>query len=340
MRKTRFAKDLKFLPRTNDNNLMAIRINKPIISQPILEMRRFRGCLVGAAAGDALGAPLENLSRHDIIDTFGGSVDRYLSHARRPHLFYGSWTDDTALEQATLTSILERGNIDIKDMRSSMVGVFESEPNRGYGFSTRKALGPVQKGKGKDRPSNGAAMRMASVALFCCRDLGYLREQVEAVSRIIHRHPLAIDAAMAVAYAIALAARGELRPECLIRDTISFLGTGSEMGNKLVEVVELVEDDEMDSAEAFEQIGTSGNALESVGSAFFAFLKSPNSFYQSVVEAVNAGGDTDTIGAITGAISGAFNGIEGIPNKWLNNLEDKSIIDERSRRLFELINLT
>ncbi len=58
--------------------------------------------------------------------------------------------------------------------------------------------------------------------------------------------------------------------------------------------------------------------------------------------AVNLGGDTDTIGAMTGAILGASNGINSIPAEWLDNLENgekgRDYIIALAKRLFELYN--
>ena len=61
-------------------------------------------------------------------------------------------------------------------------------------------------------------------------------------------------------------------------------------------------------------------AMPTTLAALYCFLISPDDFENSVIEAVMAGGDTDTCGAITGAISGAFNGIEKIPARWIDKI--------------------
>ncbi|MBU0672689.1 MAG: ADP-ribosylglycohydrolase family protein, partial [Candidatus Margulisbacteria bacterium] len=280
--------------------------------RPAMELRRFRGCMLGAAVGDALGAPLEAMSRRQIQDTFNGTVNRYVSSARHPRLSLGQWTDDTALSLATGEILISKGEVNINEIGFAMRMAFTLESFRGYGLTTRKAFNDTNhKGRGI-RPSNGAAMRIAPVALFSCHDLDSLASNVINVSRITHPHPDSIDGALAVAFAVATAARGELETNGLIEQTIEFLGPQSEMGYKLREVDDLLQAD-ISTSHGLEHIGTRGYALETVGSAFFAFLKSPESFYNSIVEVINAGGDTDTIGSITGAISGTFNGVEAIP---------------------------
>jgi poly(ADP-ribose) glycohydrolase ARH3 len=69
-------------------------------------------------------------------------------------------------------------------------------------------------------------------------------------------------------------------------------------------------------------LGTDISAPLSVPTAIYAFLSHPDSFANAVLYAVKLGGDTDTIGAMCGAISGAYHGIEAIPPRWLNALEN------------------
>lgn len=66
--------------------------------------------------------------------------------------------------------------------------------------------------------------------------------------------------------------------------------------------------------------------METVASSLYCFLKTTKNFESSVVSAVIGGNDADTTGAITGAISGAYNGIEGIPKRWIENVEDSELI--------------
>ena len=70
--------------------------------------------------------------------------------------------------------------------------------------------------------------------------------------------------------------------------------------------------------------------------AIYSFLTAPGSFTQAVLNAISLGGDTDTIGAMTGAIAGACLGIESIPVTWRNNLENRPYIEELAERLYSL----
>jgi ADP-ribosylglycohydrolase len=325
-----------FTDKWQDNFVMKVIPIRPHVKERFgrvdLDMRRFRGCILGAAVGDALGAPLEAMRREQIRELTGQKIDRYITTSRHPRLSLGQWTDDTALALAAAESISEQGELDVEAIRLSMMQMYHQEPDRGYGLATRRALDSMVR-RGRPRPSNGAAMRIHPVALFCSNYMEGLLESVTEVSRITHHHEDAVDAAVAVAFAVAVAARAELEPTDLIRQTIAYLRPHSNMGYKLQEVADLLFAD-VTTEEGLEQIGTRGLALETVGSAIFVFLRTPDDFYRSVVSAVNAGGDTDTIGAITGAISGTYNGVEAIPKRWLSHLEARNEIDELSQRLF------
>ena len=93
-------------------------------------------------------------------------------------------------------------------------------------------------------------------------------------------------------------------------------------------------------------VGTGIQAVEAVSAAIFAFLwclakRQPQEFdhltkiQQTIYYAISLGGDTDTIGTMTGAIAGAFYGDSLIPDYWLNHLEGKALAEELASKLFE-----
>jgi len=76
--------------------------------------------------------------------------------------------------------------------------------------------------------------------------------------------------------------------------------------------------------------------FNSVPTAIYSFPIQPNSFAEAVLYAISLGGDTDTIGAMTGAISGAYLGIESIPDNWKSKLENRLYIQELAEKLWNL----
>ncbi|GAH77405.1 unnamed protein product, partial [marine sediment metagenome] len=93
---------------------------------------------------------------------------------------------------------------------------------------------------------------------------------------------------------------------------------------------------EPDKARVTIELGNGIEAFNSVPTAIYSFLAQPDSFTQAVLYAISLGGDTDTIGAMTGAISGAYLGIESIPNIWKGKLENGFYIEELAERLWSL----
>ena len=59
-------------------------------------------------------------------------------------------------------------------------------------------------------------------------------------------------------------------------------------------------------------------------------LLTTDSFEEAVTEVVNLGGDTDTAGAILGAMAGAYYGVDAIPARWLDGLQNREGIEARA----------
>ena len=68
-------------------------------------------------------------------------------------------------------------------------------------------------------------------------------------------------------------------------------------------------------------------------SAFYCFLRCPDDLSETIVSSIVAGGDTDTRACIAGAISGAHNGVEAVPGRWLQDLPHRNGIEDVGRRL-------
>jgi poly(ADP-ribose) glycohydrolase ARH3 len=82
------------------------------------------------------------------------------------------------------------------------------------------------------------------------------------------------------------------------------------------------------------ELGNGIEAFNSVPTAIYSFLAHPDSFAQAILHAISLGGDTDTIAAMTGAISGAYLSFESIPRSWRNKLENRLYIEELAQKLW------
>ena len=136
--------------------------------------------------------------------------------------------------------------------------------------------------------------------------------------RLTHGGPAAFNAATAVAYAVRLAATGVPR-ESWARETAEFLG-GGELAERLAELDQILANTAL--PDILDWTGTGLDALESVPAAFAAAM-TETVFENAVFAAVNAGGATDTVGALTGALAGAAGGASGIPQDLIDGLEGR-----------------
>jgi ADP-ribosylglycohydrolase len=148
-----------------------------------------------------------------------------------------------------------------------------------------------------------------------------LREESERAARLTHGGPAAFNAVTAVAFATRLAARGEPR-DSWARETASFLG-GGQLAEKLSALDSMRE--ESDLASQLREIGTGLDAVQSV-TASLAIAMHPGSFSEAVLTAVQAGGATDTVAAMTGAFVGAADGIGAIPQPLIDGLQGRIYI--------------
>jgi ADP-ribosylglycohydrolase len=288
------------------------------------------GALLGTFVGDALGMPYEGLPA-EAVPAHPEMVAARLGR--------GTYTDDTEMMIVLAESLLEHGSVE--EERLAQAFLERCDPSRGYGAGTLEVLASWRGGVAVDKAAgqlfrgegslgNGAAMRIAPIAVVFADSPGALRAQAERSARLTHAHPLAIDAATVQAAAIAAALRGEG-----ILDAARDAAGSPAMQRQLDRAAELLGSGTA-PAEAGELLGNSALGHESVPTAIFA-AASQNRFERAVGFAVRCGGDTDTIGAMAGAVAGAAHGATTIPARWLDALEDgprgRSHVEQLARAL-------
>lgn len=302
-------------------------------------LEKFEGCLIGLAIGDALGMPVEGLPPETIRKRYG-KIEDFLPAPDRK-LGPGQFTDDTQMMVIHAESIVEKGEIDPEDLALRFVRWVKSGSPRGIGLSTFRAIKRLAEGtswkesgeEGEFAAGNGVAMRIAPVGLFNAWTPERLREDVEKAGAITHRNPEALKGGLAVAYAVAKLVSG-VNLGSFLEDVCDFLGP-SKVTENLWKAGELLSRN-VKPEQALEILGTSGYVVETVASAFYCFLKTPEDFKASVTAAVMGGNDADTTAAIAGALSGAFNGISAIPVHWVEKVEEGPYIRKLAQAIYEL----
>lgn len=293
-----------------------------------MELSRFIGCLIGTATGDSLGAQREGFFDFLEVRDIG---PRY--------------TDDTAMMIGVAESLIEYTGFDGEHMAKRFIENYEREPWRGYGWGPPRIFRMIKSGRKwnemLDREiypggsfGNGAAMRIAPIGLFYCDDPERLRTVAYQSSRITHSHELAMEGAALEAYAAALAVN--LKPLNLnkyefLRELKKFVELKPYQDR--LEAIESLLDKNSKRDEVIKKLGNSIEAFNSVPAAIYSFLSNYD-FESSVVYAVSLGGDADTIGAMTGAIAGACYGVEGIPWRWKDRLENREYLEKLAEKIW------
>lgn len=297
-------------------------------------LSKFIGALVGSALGDAIGEMAFRFTGRDMLLA---AVEDYKVL---------TWTDDTAMAIGLAESICGNGGIDPEHLGETFRRNYEREPWRGYASGPPTIFAAVQSTGlsyaeaarrlfgGKGSLGNGAAMRVAPAGLFF-HDAPDLYEQAAASASVTHAHPIGIDGAAVLARAVSLATaldcdrefpRGEF-----LEALVGFSRTNAFWG-KIRLVRELLQKD-IPPGEAATRLGRSVSVDESLPFALYAFLRHPGSFSECLLCAVLEPGDRDTVGAMAGAVSGAYLGVEGIPAGWREKLEDGPYIEDLAERL-------
>lgn len=317
---------------------------------------RAHGALAGLALGDALGMPTQAMSPQQIHAVYGritGLVDGDASQPYAPGMPAGSVTDDT--EQALLiASLLVRGRgtssgrvaLGAVEFAHALLAWEDSMIRRGsldlLGPSTKAALERVRAGEdpltvGGAGTTNGAAMRVTPIGIAMpTADPQAFAEAVWSSCRVTHATRQGFQSAALVAAAVSMGIdtarstspnlRGLLWKAVTYVDSLPERGAWTPDPDVVAatrRAMQLASNPSSSSLECLvEQVGTSVASAHAIPMAFALLARNPSP--QALMDAANIGGDTDTIGAIAGAILGASLGVEVLPTDSLSRIEEVS----------------
>jgi ADP-ribosyl-[dinitrogen reductase] hydrolase len=279
------------------------------------------GAFLGLACGDALGRPVEFQSSTEIA-TRHGTVDEMLSHGTHNQPA-GTVTDDTDLALCIARSLVEQEAFDGQDIAERFSDWYDNGPFD-IGLMTADAIRTYDRGVSwrdagrevwQDRPEgsnagNGSVMRCAPYAIAFADDPHTLVRVSKLSSAITHYDPRCTYGCAVLNGTIAGYLRGADSPlEAALERA------GGDAPDELVEALRVVPDLIDDS-----QLQTTGYVVHTLQTALYDALTADTA-EEAIVTAVNRGGDTDTVGAITGAIAGARFGYDSLPKRWLETIE-------------------
>lgn len=281
---------------------------------------RAQGILLGQLIGDALGAQVEFENAGQIAARFPDGV-RALRDGGPFNTQAGQPTDDSEMALALARSLVRAGRVDLRDVAEAYVHWFRSDPfDMGNTVRRACAAGSRALAQGRDlaeamraaatpgSQANGALMRVSPLAIFTHRDVeGAVRSAIED-ARLTHPSPVCLAANAAFVAALVDGLNGG-HPASMTH-AAALAAQGLDGAEAVLERLELAprEAPVLDA----ENIGWALHALQN---AFFELLNAP-SFEEGLVRTVGRGGDTDTNGAITGALLGAAHGAARVPLRW------------------------
>lgn len=308
------------------------------------KLDRFLGCMYGLAIGDALGFPVEFFDLEEIKRQRGSQgVQDFEPYCG---LKAGTYTDDTEMSLAVARGLLKTQDVKateivIEDICKEFI---EWGKNcnlcRSPGKTCLRGVENLVKGVSwqksgiKDMKGCGAAMRSAPIGLVYHNDLAGLVKITDAVSRATHAHPTGIAAGIGTAGLVYLAL-DSCKLEDIADRICEITKSADEKGEFKEKIKQIKEVWNLPTEDAIKRLGEGWVGEEAVAIALYCFLKSPNDYRKTVLRAVNISGDSDSVGCIAGAISGAYNGINGIPEEWVENIEDSELIGKLAKELYE-----
>ncbi len=333
---------------------------------------RFHGCLLGGAVGDALGAPVEFMSRTEILRRFGAEgITQYVP----AYGDLGTITDDTQMTLFTAEGLIRgwvrgcfkgvttysgvtahaylrwlqtqggRPKCDIDFGADEPGWLFQQRQlhsRRAPGntcLSALRAMSSLGEPARNDSKGCGGVMRVAPVGLFVWR-LRQHKSPYEAfrlgteLAALTHGHPTgALTGGVLAALILMLTDGASLREAITVAKVVLRLQPDHEETLRAIEMAEVLAASGLPHDVAIARLGQGWIAEEALAISIYCALVARN-FKQGVIWAVNHDGDSDSTGAIVGNLLGAIHGAKAIPAEWLEPLELREVITELADDLY------
>src|SRR5919108_78181 len=304
---------------------------------------RYRGALLGAAVGNALGLPLEGDSRSSIKRRWPRGVTEIDPREREL-----PWDDDLAQTVMLGESLLATGELDLDELGARLLR-WSRENGRGMGAMTAAVVSGLARGQraieasrdawersGWSTAGNAAVARCAPVALCWRLDGGGLVRTARASALVTHYDPRCEWSTVAFDVALCFALAGRALDLGELAGALQKVEEGERADDALEQVVEAVRavpgarledlalDDPMDM----------GYTLKAMQVGLWC-LEQDRPIEVLLPAVIGAGGDTDTNGAVAGAALGSRAGAASIPARWIEGVAERNRIEDLAERLFD-----
>lgn len=294
------------------------------------------GVVLGLACGDALGRPIEFKSRQE-IETEYQTLTEMVGHGTwgQPA---GTITDDTDQALCIARSVVEQGEFDPSDIAHRFAKWYESGPFD-IGIMTRQSIEKLTHGSSWDKAGqevweasvegsnagNGSVMRCPPLAIAYAAEPDNLLRVSRDSSRITHADPRCTYGCAVLNLTIAGYLTEEDEPIARALDQV-----GSDAPDELIGALE-----PLVAGERPDNLSTSGYVIDTLQTALHDAITAETA-EDAIVTAVNRGGDTDTIGAVTGAVAGARFGANELPRRWLDEVDEERELRQLAANLMDV----
>ena len=319
------------------------------------EMAKTDDLIFGVATGDAMGFPVQFFKREQAK---AANVTKMLAHWTGNYPA-GSWSDDTSLTLALADSLGETDSIDYDDIMRRFLLWLEggSYTPKGKTFDIgqtcfnaiekfKKGVPPLECGGQKEREcGNGSLMRISPLAFYIQKKFGerafenpQVFELIHNVSRLTHAHPIALlgcDIFVAMLFSLLNVSKKEKALLFAYEKALSFVEQNPEYKEAFSKYDRLLAPDFCTLPEG--KIASTGYVVDTLEAAVWCFLTT-GSYRECILKVVNLGGDTDSIGAVAGAMAALYyadSPEKGIPEEWKELLQNKELLMSVAEKLAE-----
>ena len=304
--------------------------------------------LFGFVVGDAMGVPIEFKTREELLKN---PVTKMIGEGTY-NLPAGTWSDDTSMMIATIDSINSKNSIDLQDIALKFAA-FKNHAsytalNFVFDIGNTCSIAISKFEENHDDPTtcgindinangNGSLMRILPIAYYAIEKKlkeYEILELVRQISSITHAHEISIMACYFFVRYVIFLLNGKDKysaysmAKCV--DYAMFKPETQEVFKRLI--------NEDISKLKVNDINSTGYVVDTLEAVIWVILKSEN-YKEAIIGAINLGGDTDTIGALTGGVAGIIYGYDYIPDEWKNAIAKKEylmdIFEEFSENIYE-----
>lgn len=305
-------------------------------------MKKIVNGILGFAIGDAMGVSVEFKNRKELLEKPVVKMEGYGTY----DVPAGSWSDDTSMVLATIDSIISMHKIDYNDM---MKRFCEWINNAKYtatdkvfdiGITTKESILKYYMNRidpslcGSASTDNGSLMRILPIALYTYfedTNDDELLEIVKESSMITHAHEYSIMGCYIFVKYVHFLLSGYNKFKAYEKVKNLNFYKFSENARRAYKRFLTTDFEKLD----LDYIKSSSYVVDTLEAVIWTFLNT-NSFMESIIGAINLGDDTDTIGALTGALAGIYYGVN---ENLLNEVQNKDYLIELAYKFDEELRL-